>query len=118
PRGAQPDEHLDELRAAHEEEGDVRLTSDGAGEQRLPTPGWSEQQHALGDAPAEPLVLLRVAQELDDLEELFLGLIDAGDVGEGRLHLLAVIDLDLVLAEVERVRASRAHPAEEEPVGD
>ena len=66
-RGAQADEHLHELRARHEEERDVRLAGDRAREQRLAAPGRSEQQHALGDAPAQPLVLLRVLQEVDDL---------------------------------------------------
>ena len=34
-RGADADEHLDEVRAADREEGDVGLAGDGAGEQRL-----------------------------------------------------------------------------------
>ena len=82
--------------------GHVGLTGDGAREQRLAAPGRPEQQHALGDAAAEPLVLLRVLQELDDLAELLLRLVDARDVGERGLHLLAVVDLDLVPAHVER----------------
>ena len=81
-RGAQADEHLDELRAGHEEERDVRLPGDGASEQRLAASRRTEQQHALRDAPAEPLVLLRVLQEVDDLAELFLRLVDAGHVVE------------------------------------
>ena len=116
PSRAEADEHLDELGAAHEEERDVRLAGDGAGEQRLAAPRRPEQQHALGDAPAQPLVLLRVPKELDDLVELFLRLVDAGHVGERGLHLLAVIDLDFVLAHVERVRATCTHPSEQEPV--
>ena len=115
-RGAQAHEHLDELRAAHEEERHVRLAGDGAREQRLAAPGGPEQQHALGDASAQPLVLLRVRQELDDLAELLLGLVDARDVGERGLELLAVVDLDLVLAHVQRARGARAHPPEHEPV--
>ena len=118
PSGAQPDEHLDELRARHEEERDVRLAGDRAREQGLAAPGRTQQQHALGDAPAEPLVLLRVRQEVDDLAELVLGLVHARDVGEGGLHLLAVVDLDLVLAHVQRRRRRRAHAAEDEPVDE
>ena len=34
------------------------------------------------DAAAEPLVLLRMLQEVDDLGELRLRLVDPGDVGE------------------------------------
>ena len=46
----------------------------------LPVPGRPVQQHAAGDAGAEPLEALGVAQELDDLGELGLRLLDAGDV--------------------------------------
>ena len=117
-RGAQADEHLHELRARHEEERDVRLAGDGAREQRLAAPGGSEQQHALGDAAAEPLVLLRVLQEVDDLAELLLRLVHAGDVVEAGLHLLAVVDLDLVPAQVERGVGAAAHPFEDEVVDE
>src|SRR5439155_16910503 len=114
PSCAGADEHLDELGAAHEEERNVRLTGDRPREQRLAAPGGTKQQHALRDPTAEALVLLRVLQELDDLLELLLRLVDTGDVGEGRLHLFAVVDLDLVLAHVERVSRTASHPAEQE----
>jgi hypothetical protein len=67
-----------------------------AGEQRLAGARGAHQQHALGDAAAELLELLRVLEELDDLLELVLGLVDARDVGEG----------DLVLRLVEQARAA------------
>ena len=65
--GADADEHLDEVGARDGEERHVRLAGDGAGEQRLAGAGRADQQHAARDAAAEPLELLRVAQELDDL---------------------------------------------------
>ena len=46
----------------------------------LPVPGRPVQQDALRHLRAELLELLRVAQELDDLLQLGLGLVDAGDV--------------------------------------
>ena len=49
-RGADADEHLDEVRAADREERDVGLAGDGAGEQRLAGARRAHQQHALGDA--------------------------------------------------------------------
>ena len=49
----------------------------------LPVPGRADEQHAARDAPAEPLEFLRVAQELDDLLQVFLGLVDAGHIVEG-----------------------------------
>ena len=113
---AQPHEHLHELRSRHEEERDVRFARDGSCEQGLPAAGGPEEQHALGDPAAEPLVLLRVLQEVDDLAELFLRLVDARDVREGGLHLLAVVDLHLVAPEIERRGGAAADPPEEEVV--
>ena len=53
----------------------------------LPVPGRPGEQDAVRNATAQPAVLLRIAQEVDDLAELVLGLLDAGDVREG--HLVA-----------------------------
>jgi hypothetical protein len=64
---AHADEHLDEVGARDREERHIRLAGDGASEQRLTGAGRADQQHAARDAAAEPLELLRVAQELDDL---------------------------------------------------
>ena len=81
--GADADEHLDEIRARDGEERHVGFAGDGAGEEGLAGTGGADQQHAARNAAAEPLELLRVAQELDDLLEVFLGLVDAGHVVEG-----------------------------------
>ncbi len=51
----------------------------------LPVPGRADQEHALGDAAAERRVLLRGLQELDDLAQLLLRFVDAGDVLEATL---------------------------------
>ena len=118
PGRAEADEHLDELGAAHEEERNVRLTGDRPCEQRLAAPGRTKQQHTFRYPAPEALILLRVLQELDDLLELLLRLVDTCDVGERRLHLFAVVDLDLVLAHVEGVGRTPSNPAEQEVVGD
>ena len=52
-RGADADEHLDELRAAQAEERHVRLAGDRARQQRLAGARRPDQQHALRDAAAE-----------------------------------------------------------------
>src|SRR6187431_1658648 len=98
-RGADADEHLDEVRARNREERDVGLAGDGAGEQRLAGAGRAHEQHALGDAATELLELLRLLQELDDLLELFLRLVDTGDVLERHLLLRARGQLRAALAE-------------------
>ena len=46
----------------------------------LPVPGRPVQQHALGHLGPEALELLGRAQEVDDLAQLGLRLVDAGDV--------------------------------------
>ena len=48
----------------------------------LPVPGVAGQQDAARDARAELAVLVRVAEEVDDLGQLLLRLVDAGDVRE------------------------------------
>ena len=99
-RGADADEHLDELRAVDREERHAGLAGDGARQQRLAGAGRPDQQHALGHAGAEPAVALRVLQKGDDLLQLVLGLVDPGDVGEGRLGV--GLDIDLGLAAADR----------------
>src|SRR5215472_12382540 len=81
------DEHLDEIGSANREEGHVRFAGNGAREQRLARSGRAHQQDALGNAPAEFLEFLRLLEELDNLLELFLRFIDAGDVFERDLIL-------------------------------
>src|SRR3954447_2196952 len=71
---ADADEHLDEVRTRDREERHAGFTRDRAGEQGLAGSGRSDQKHAFGDASAQLLELLRLAQELDNLLQLFLGL--------------------------------------------
>ena len=118
-RRADADEHLDEVGAGDGEERHVGLAGDGAGEQRLAGAGRPDQEHAARDAAAEALELLRVAQELDDLLQVFLGLVDAGDVLEGDAAMRLGEKLRLRLAEAERLAAGALHlPHEEDPHGE
>ena len=117
--GADADEHLDEVRAADREERHVRLAGHRAGEQRLAGSRRAHQQHALRDAAAELLELLRFLEELDDFLELFLRFVDAGDVLERDLLLRARGQLRLALAERQRLVAAALHLAhEEQPEAD
>ena len=74
-------------------------------------PGGPDQEDALGDAGTQPAIGLRVFQEVDDLEQLVLGLVDPGDIGEGHLGVGLHIDLGLGLADLHQ-------PAEALLVGD
>src|SRR5581483_6182937 len=79
----------------------IRFAGDGAGEQSLAGTRGADQQTALWNLAAEALEFLRILQELDDLLELALGFLDAGDVVEG--------DAAGALIEETRLRFSEAH---------
>ena len=76
-RGADADEHLDEVGAGDREERHLGLAGDGPRQQRLAGAGRADHQHALGDLAAELLELARVLEEVDDLADFLLGLVDA-----------------------------------------
>ena len=88
PRGAHADDRLDELRGRQREERGVRLARHRPRQQRLAGPGRAVEQHPVRNARPEPGVALRVLEEVDDLDELVLGLVDPGHVVEGDPLLL------------------------------
>src|SRR5581483_11723815 len=79
-RRAEAGEHLDERRRALRVEARARLARDRLCRERLPRPRRPVQQDALRHARAELLEPARVAQEVDDLLQLLLRLVEAGDV--------------------------------------
>ena len=68
--------------AASEKNGTSASPATARASSVLPVPGRAGEQDAVRDPAAELLVLLGVAQEVDDLGQLRLGLVDPGDVGE------------------------------------
>ena len=113
-RGADADEHLHEVGARDGEERHVRLAGDGARDQRLAGAGGADQQRAARDAAAEPLELLRIAQELDDLLQVGLGLVHARHVLERDTAVTLGQQLGLGFAEAHGAAAARLHLAHEE----
>ena len=99
--------------SAEAEKRHLRLACDRAGEQRLAGARRTDQEHALGNPPAECRVLLGVLQEFDNLLQLLLGFVHAGHVREAHLHI--VLGEDAVLAAGKRHHAafSAAHTPEE-----
>jgi hypothetical protein len=79
--------------------------------QRLTGAGRADQQHTARDLAAEALELLRIAQELDDLLQVFLGLVDAGDVLEGHAAMRLGQKLRLRLAEAHGLAPEPCRPA-------
>ena len=74
--------HLDEIGSARKQKRHFGFTGDRAREQRLAGSRRSDQQNALGNAPANGGEAAGLAEEIDDLLDLFLRFVDTGDVGE------------------------------------
>src|SRR5579872_3122134 len=108
---ADADEHLDEVRAGDGEEGDAGFTGDGAGQKGFAGSGRSDEQNAFGNAAAELLELGGLAQEFDDLLQLFLGLFDARNIFEGDLFLLGGVETGAALPEAESFISAALHLA-------
>ncbi|MNO77830.1 hypothetical protein D3C76_689510 [compost metagenome] len=111
------DEHFDEVGTGNGEERHLGLAGNGLGEQGLTGTGRADHQHATRDATTQALELARIAEEFDQLADLFLGLVATGDVGEGGLHLIFGKQARLALAEAHRTAAATTatlHLAHEE----
>ena len=81
--GAEAGEHLDERRGALRVEARARLARDRLRGERLAGAGRAVEEDPLRHARAEALEALRVAQEVDDLLQLLLRLVEAGDLVPG-----------------------------------
>ena len=122
PCGADADEHLHELRAADGEEGHAGFAGNGPGQQRLAGARRTDQQHAFWDVRTQSAEVLRRLQEIDDFAQLFLGLVDAGDIIEGHSGILLDVDLGLALADTHQAAeplafgeaAEQEHPQHKE----
>ena len=117
-RGAQSDEHLDEVRACHGVEGHAGLTGYGPGQQGLAGSRGTIEQNASGYAGTQGLVLGGILEEfLDLLHLLDCGLL-AGHVRELGLGGLPVAELGGVLLAPHAEHAAagrRGHAREQEP---
>ena len=116
-RGADADEHLDEVGARDGEERHARLAGDGLGQQRLAGTRRTDEQQAVRDLGAHAQVALGLGEEVADLLELLDGLLDAGDVVELDLRALLRGRLGLRLAELHRAAvlvADAAHVEDED----
>src|SRR5439155_17607260 len=91
------------------EERHVRFAGNRAGEQGLAGSGRAYQQHAARDTPAETLEFSGIAQELDDLLQVLLGLVDPSHVLERHATMGLSQKLGAALAEAERLAARSLH---------
>ncbi|MNI40119.1 hypothetical protein D3C73_943240 [compost metagenome] len=119
---AHADEHFNEVRTRDAEERHLGFTGDGLGQQRLAGTRRADHQHAARNLAAELGELGRVAQEVDQFADFFLGLVAAGNVGEGDLDLVFALQLGARLAEGHRALGTAATalhlPHDEQPEAD
>src|SRR3972149_518533 len=101
-RCTHPDENFDELRPANRKKGNVRFARDGARHQRLAGAWRSDEEHASWNARTERGELVRLFQKLDDLLQLLLRFIYAGDVRKGDGRFIACKDACPRFAKRER----------------
>src|SRR5207244_9471035 len=80
---AHADDGLDEFRCGKAEEWPVRFARDRARQQRFAGARRAHQQDPVRDLRTKLLVLLWCLEEVDDLGQVLLGFLDAGDVGKG-----------------------------------
>jgi hypothetical protein len=110
-RGPDAGKHLDEVRAAGKEERHPGFARNRPRQQRLAGSRGADQEHALGNPPADQPIAGRLAQKLDDLLDLFLRLVDTGDIGERHLGVLGHRAARVLL---DRRQPTRVHPVEHE----
>src|SRR6266498_3977014 len=101
-RGADPDEHFNEIRATDRKEWHIGFPRDGARQKCLAGAGRADQENALGNAAAEFLKFFRIAQELDQLLDFILCLLDAGDIAKRDFVLVPGQHARFRFAEIER----------------
>ena len=93
PGGADPDEHFHEVRAGHRHERDTRFAGHGPRQEGLAGAWRADEEDALGDLGTDLFEAAGRTQEIDDLADLHLDPVVAGDVSEGgprpfgRVHL-------------------------------
>ena len=104
-RGADTDKHFHEVRAADREEGHIRLTSDGSGEEGFSGSRGAYHEDALGNAAAKFLELLGIFQKFHQFLHLLLRLFHAGDIFEGDAVFILREHAGLGLAKVQRAFA-------------
>ena len=96
---ADADIQLDKIGTGDRQKLHVCLARDGLGNERLAGARRADQQHALGNARAEPAEFVRLPQKVDDLLQLRLFLVCAGYVTEANL-LFSGTDAHVCFAEV------------------
>ena len=107
---------LHEVGAGDRVERDLRLAGNGLGQERLACARRPNEKRAFRHGRADLLVFVRMVQEINQLDQGFLGLVLARYIREGNARIGLHIDLGVALAEIahaaEAAEAAAAAPHE------
>ena len=104
---ADADDDLDKLRARHGVERNLRLARDRLGDQGLAHAGPALHEQTLRRLGAQPLELLRVLEERDDLIEILDDVLQTADVFQRHLNLRVLPGVRPGLRELHRLDGVR-----------
>ena len=107
--GTHTDEHFDKVRSADRKEWNVRLTGNRTSEKSLTRSRRTYHQNTFRDLSTERLELTRVPKEINDFEQLFLGLLNSSNIFEGHLLLIHRKHLGFGLPKAHRPLTCRLH---------
>ena len=113
PRRSYADKHLDKVGTGDAEEGNPGFSGHRPGQKGLAGTRRPQQKHSFGDASAKSLIFLRGLEKFDDLDQLFLCLIDSLNIGKRNAGLFLDIDLRLAFADLHEAGAAPSHPLHE-----
>ena len=99
-------EHLNEFRSVHGVKRSTRFSRDSAREQRLAGSWRSHEQDAFGNAASQALKLLRLAQVLDDFQQIVFDPFESGYILEQDRLLCGFVSLRRALAETRQEPAT------------
>ena len=112
--GADTDKHLNKVRPANAEERRVGFARDGFSQKCFAGARRADHQNAFWNATAQPLKLLGIFQELNQLGNFFNGFVDAGDIFKRSLVPFFGQEPGLALAETKRPLTRHLDLANEE----
>ena len=107
-------EHFNEVGTGNREERHIGFAGNRPRQQRLAGAGRTDQQRAFWNLAAEALELVRILQEVDDLDQIVLGLFDASHIFKRDLAVALGQQLGLGFAEAHGLARPRLHLADEE----
>ena len=109
-RRAYAHKHLDKVRARNREERHFGFTCNRFREQRLTGTGLTDHQDTARYSAAQFLEPTRIPEKLNQLLDIFLGLVNARNVGEGCCDLVLTQEFGFALTKAHGATAAARTP--------